>query len=290
LQLNPGEYRIMIKGNKVSGGTLRSDCYMAMDPGNTTSKVEGIATKEPAFGLDAIWISKSMKEEAEIAGYTVVDLPTVMATHITEVIRGHAHELLGRQEADSLVENLKKQYPKVVEELIPNILTLGAVVKVLQNLLREQVSIRDLRTIFEALADESSRNKDTEILTEHVRKCLSRSITRKYMSDDGQVQVMTMGRHLEETISNSLLQTEQGVQLVMDPHAAQDMIGRIARTIENHPEIAGQPILLTSPTARRHIYKLTSRFIPQLIVLSHNELTADANISSVGQVEVAHAS
>lgn len=290
LQLNPGEYRVMIKGNKVAGGTLRTDCFLAMDPGNTTTHVPGIATKEPAFGLDAIWISKSSKEEAELAGYTVVDLPTVMATHLTEIIRAHASELLGRQEADSLIDNLKKQYPKVVEELIPNLLSLGTVVKILQNLLREQISIRDLRTIFEALADEASRNKDPELLTEHVRKSLSRSITRKYITDDGQVQVMTIGRHLEETISNALLQTEQGVQLVMDPHAAQEMISRIAKTIEIHPEIAGQPILLTSPTARRHIYKLTSRFIPQLIVLSHNELTPDAHITSVGQVEVAHAS
>jgi flagellar biosynthesis protein FlhA len=156
--------------------------------------------------------------------------------------------------------------------------------------LREQVSIRDLRTIFEALADESARTKDPELLTEHVRKSLARAITRKYVSGEGQIQVMTIGRHLEEKISNSLLQTEQGVQLVMEPHSAQDMINRIAKTIETHPEIAGQPILLTTPTARRHIAKLTSRFIPQLIVLSHNELTADANISSVGQVEVAHAS
>ena len=290
LQLNPGEYRLMIKGNKVAGGNLRSDCLLAMDPGNVTRKVDGIPTKEPAFGLDALWISKSAKEQAELAGYTVVDLPTVMATHITEIIRSHAAELLGRQEVDALIENLKKIYPKVVEELIPNLLPLGTVVKVLQCLLREQVSIRDLRSIFEALADEAARSKDYEVLTEHVRKQLARSITRKYMNDESQIQVMTMGRHLEETISNSLLQTEQGVQLVMDPHLAQDMISRIAQTIEQHPEIAGQPILLTSPTARRHIYKLTSRFLPQLIVLSHSELTPDASISSVGQVEVARAS
>lgn len=290
LQLNPGEYRIMIKGNKVGGGNLRTDCFLAMDPGNVTTRIDGIPTKEPAFGLDALWVSKSHKEEAEIAGYTVVDLPTVMATHITEIIRSHAHELLGRQEADALIENLKKLYPKVVEELIPNILPLGSVVKVLQNLLREQVSIRDLRTIFEALADEGARNKDTDVLTEHVRKCLARSITRKYTTEEGQVQVITLGRHLEETISNSLLQTEQGVQLVMDPQSAQEMINRIAKTIEMHPEVASQPILMTSPTARRHIYKLTSRFIPQLIVISHSELTPDANITSIGQVEVSHAS
>lgn len=291
LQLNPGEYRLLIKGNKVAGGTLRPDCMLAMDPGNVTSHVDGVPTKEPAFGLDALWVTKMQKEEAELAGYTVVDLPTVMATHITEVIRGHAHELLGRQEVDALVENLKKQYPKVVEELIPGQLSLGVVVKVLQNLLREQVSIRDLRTVFETLADECHRTKDTELLTEATRKALGRSITRKYINDEGSIQVMTMGRHLEELVSNSLLQTEQGVQLVMDPQAANHMITGIANTIERHPEIAGQPILLTSPTARRHIFKLTARFIPQLIVLSHSEITPDASISSVGQVEVnAHAS
>ncbi len=286
LQLNPGEYRLLIKGNKVAGGTLRPDCMLAMDPGNVTSHVEGIKTKEPAFGLDALWIGKMQKEEAEIAGYTVVDLPTVMATHITEIVRTHAHELLGRQEVDSLVENLKKTYPKVVEELIPALLPLGSVVKVLQNLLREQVSIRDLRTVFETLSDEAHRSKDPEILTESVRKALARGITRKYVTDDGSIQVITMGRRLEEIVSNSLLQTEQGVQLVMDPQSANTMITNIANTIERHPEIAGQPILLTSPTARRHIFKLTSRFIPQLIVLSHSEISAEASISSVGQVEV----
>lgn len=290
LQLAPGEYRIMVKGNKIAGGELRSDCYLAMDPGNTTSQVEGIKTKEPAFGLDALWISKMQKDDAEMAGYTVVDLPTVMATHITEVLRGHAHELLGRQEADSLIESFKKQYPKIVEELVPDILPLGGVVKVLQNLLKEQVSIRDLRTIFESLADEAVKTKDTELLTESVRKSLSRSITRKYTSDDGEIPVITLAPQIEELLSNSLLQTEQGVQLVMDPSSAQQVISGIADTIGTHPEIAGQPILLTSTNLRRHLYKITSRFIPQLIVLSHNELTPDANVSSVGIVEVANAS
>jgi flagellar biosynthesis protein FlhA len=289
LQLAPGEYRLMIKGTKVGGGTLRPDHMLAMDPGNVTNPVDGIPTKEPAFGLDALWISKLRKEQAEVAGYTVVDLPTVLATHITEIIRAHAHELFGRHEADSLIENLKKQYPKVVEELIPNILPLGLVVRVLQNLLREQVTIRDLRTIFEALADEGGRSKDPEVLTESVRKALARAITRKYTNEDGQIQVLTLGPKTEEAVSNSLLQTEQGVQLVMDPRLAHQMVSKIADSIESHPQIAGQPILLVSPTARRHIYKLTTRFIPQLIVLSHNELNQDVQISSVDQIEVSHA-
>jgi flagellar biosynthesis protein FlhA len=290
LQLEPGEYRVLIKGNKVAGGVLRPDYLMAMDPGNVVSSIDGIPTKEPAFGLDALWIGKAQKDEAELAGYTVVDIPTVMATHLTEVVRVHAHELLGRQEAQTLIDNFKKAYPKVVEDLIPDLLPLGTVVKVLQNLLREQVSIRDLLTIFETLADEASRSKDPEALTESVRRAMARSITAKYSGENGRVSVMSLDSRIEELIANSLLQTEQGVQLIMEPQRASQILNQIAHTIETHPEIVSQPILLTSPTARRHLYKLTSRFIPQLVVLSHNELTADARVESVAVVEMSHAS
>jgi flagellar biosynthesis protein FlhA len=284
LQLAPGEYRFMIKGNKVGGGVLKPDALMAMDPGDVAARIDGVPTKEPAFGLDALWISPSQREKADMAGYTVVDLPTVMATHITELIRQHAHELLGRQEASQLIENFKKTHPKVVEDLIPEALSLGGVVKVLQNLLREQVSIRDLLTIFETLADEAARTKDLDLLTEGVRRQLSRSITAKYAGEEGAINVMTFDSKLEEYVANSLLQTEQGVQLVMDPQSASKMISNIAQQIEGHPEIAGQPILLTSPTVRRHIFKLVTRFIPQLIVLSHNEVTADVKVQSVANV------
>ena len=284
LQLAPGEYRFLIKGNKVGGGVLRPDALLAMDPGQVSEQIDGIPTKEPAFGLDAVWISTSNRERAELAGYTVVDLPTVMATHITEMIRTHAHELLGRQEASQLIENFKKTHPKVVEDLIPETLSLGGVVRVLQNLLKEQVSIRDLLTIFETLADEAARTKDLDLLTESVRKQLSRSITSKYAGEEAAVNVMTFDSKLEEMVANALLQTEQGVQLVMDPQSASRMISNIAQQIESHPEIASQPILLTSPTVRRHIFKLVSRFIPQLIVLSHNELTAEVKVQSVATV------
>ncbi len=287
LTLAPGEYRFMIKGNKVGGGNLKPDMLMAMDPGNITAKVDGIPTKEPAFGLDALWVSQNNKETAEMAGYTVVDLPTVIATHLTEMIRTHAHELLGRQEASTLIDNFKKTHPKVVEDLIPDTLSLGGVVKVMQNLLKEQVSIRDLYTIFETLADDGVRTKDIDLLTESVRKQLSRSITAKYVSDDGAMSVMTLDPRLEELVSNALLQTEQGVQLVMDPQSASKMISNIAQQIETHPEIAGQPILLTSPTVRRHLFKLLSRFIPQLIVLSHSEVSPEAQVQSVASVGVA---
>jgi flagellar biosynthesis protein FlhA len=288
LQLAPGDYRLLIKGNKVAGGTMRPDHMLAMDPGNVSDPVEGVATKEPAFGLDALWILPNQKEEAENAGYTVVDLPTVMAIHLTEILRSHAHELLGRQEASQLIENFKKANPKVVEELTNDLAPLGTIVRVLQSLLRENVSVRDLRTIFETLADESHRTKDVDVLTEAVRKSLARSITAKYRNEEGYVPVLTLHPQLEELIANSLLQTEQGVQLVMDPQSASRMISAIARNVEKHPEIAGQPVLLTSPTSRRHIFKLTHRFIPQLIVLSHSELTSDANVKSVSTVELNH--
>ena len=289
LQLGAGEYRVMIKGNRVAGGVLRPEALLAMDPGNVSERIDGTPTKEPAFGLDALWISPSRKEQAELAGYTVVDLPTVMATHLTEIVRTHAHELLGRQEAANLVENFKKTHPKVVEELIPDQLSLGSVVRVLQNLLKEQVSIRDLLTIFETLADEAPRNKDIDVLTEAVRKSLARGITAKYSGETAQIPVLTLHPHVEELLANSLLQTEQGVQLVMDPQTASQLITQIANSVEHHPEIAGQPILLTSPTSRRHLFKLVSRFIPQLIVLSHNELTSDARVQSVDTVELNYA-
>jgi len=289
LQLAPGEYRLLIKGNRVAGGVLRPDSLLAMDPGNVSKRIDGTKTKEPAFGLDAIWISPNRKEEAEMAGYTVVDLPTVMATHITEIIRTHAYELIGRQEVNSLIENFKKTHPKVIEELIPDPLSLGSVVRILQSLLKEQVSIRDLLTIFETLADESHKTKDVEVLTEGVRKALSRSITSKYQGEDGEIMVMSLNSDVEEQIANSLLQTEQGIQLIMDPQRAHRLINDVARTIERHPEIAGAPILLTSPTSRRHLYKLLARFIPQIIVLSHNDITSDANVKSVALVEMRNA-
>ncbi len=290
LQLKPGEYRIMLKGNKIAGGELKPDCFLAMDPGNTSTKIDGIPTKEPAFGLDALWITKMQKEDAEISGYTVVDIPTVVATHITEVLRQHAHELFGRQEASKLIDNFKKNYPKVVEELIPDILSLGQVVKVLQNLLREQVSIRDFLTIFETLADEGMNTKDTDVLTESVRRQLGRAITGKLKDDQDQVHVINLGAEVEEIINQSLLQTEQGVQLALDPSYGHGLVNRIAEQIETHPEVAGQPILLTSPMSRRHIFKLVNRFIPQLIVVSHSELSADVAINTVGTVEEIHAS
>ena len=289
LQLAAGEYRVLIKGSKVAKGILKSECLLAMDPGGVTTKIAGTPTKEPAFGLDAIWISPNIREDAEVAGYTVVDLPTVIATHLTEVVRTHAHELLGKHEVASLLENCKKLYPKVVEDLIPDVLPLGSVVRVLQSLLKEQISVRDIRTILETLSEEATRTKDLDLLTEAVRKAMARAITAKFSNQDQEIQVMTLHPMVEELVSGALLQSEQGVQLVMSPQIAHQIINDIASTIEAHPEIASQPILLTSPTIRRHLQKLTSRFIPQLIVLSHGEVTQEASVKSIGTVELRNA-
>lgn len=289
LQLGPGEYRFLIKGNRVGGGHLKADHLLAMDPGNVSEPIDGIPTKEPAFGLDALWVHPKNKDTAELVGYTVVDIPTVMATHLTELVRKHAHELMGRQEATALIDNFKKTHPKVVEDLIPEVLTVGSVVKVLQNLLREQISVRDLRTILETLGDEGLRTKDTEVLTESVRKAMARSISAKFSNESGSIQVLTFDSNLEEIMTNSLLQTESGSQLVMDPMTAQKMISSVAQSIEQHPEITAQPILLTSPSLRRHVAKLLNRFIPQLVVLSHSEISSDIEIESVGNVEIRYA-
>ncbi|MCS6838212.1 MAG: flagellar biosynthesis protein FlhA, partial [Bdellovibrionaceae bacterium] len=286
LQLNPNEYRFLIKGNKVAGGTLKPDHYLAMDPGNVSDKIDGIPTKEPAFGLDALWISPKQKEVAEMLGYTVVDIPTVIATHLTEVVRKHAHELLGRQEVIQLLDTFKKSHPKIVEDLIPEVLSLGVVTKVLQNLLKENVSIRDLRTILETLADEGIKTKDPELLTESVRKALSRSITAKYAGEESRLPVIMLSPNLEELLTNSLLQTESGQQLVMDPATAQKIISRIASTIEDNPHIIGQPIVLTTSSLRRHLAKLLGRFIPGVIVLAHPEISGNVEIQSVAQVEL----
>ncbi len=290
LQLQPGEYRVQIKGATVGSGNLQPDSLLAMDPGNVISPVDGIPTKEPAFGLDALWVTQAARDEAEMAGYTVVDLPTVIATHLTELIRTNAHELIGRQEVSKLVDGIKRTHPKVVEELIPEHMSVGTLVQILKGLLREQISIRDLLTIMETLGDEAVRTKDTELLVESVRKRLARSITTKHTNDEGVVPVLSLSPVIEEMVTNSLLQTENGVQLVMDPQSANMLIMELSRQIERNPDIASSPVLLTSPTIRRHIYKLTSRFIPQLVVLSHNELTSDAQIRSVGTVELTNAS
>ncbi|MDD2558041.1 MAG: flagellar biosynthesis protein FlhA [Desulfuromonadaceae bacterium] len=283
LQLKPNEYSFILKGVKVAGGEMLPGHFMAMNPGMATETIKGVETKEPAFGLPAIWISEDKKERAQIAGYTVVDCTTVMATHISEVIKRHAHELLGRQEAQNLLDNLKKLYPKLVEELVPDPLSLGLIMRVLQNLLREGVSIRDLRTILETMADYSSGSNDPDVLTERVRSALARQISSAY-AQDGTLAVMTLERRVEEIFNQALQRTEHGgSHLALDPRQAQTILDAIAQQVQNFSG-GMTPVLLCSPTIRPHVKKLTERYLPSLAVISHNEIAPHLKVRSIGTV------
>ncbi len=231
-------------------------------------------------------IAEDKKDEAQVAGYTVVDPSTVIATHLTETLRTHSAELLGRQDTQKLLDNLSKTHPKVVEELVPNLLTLGGVQKVLQNLLRERISIRDLLTICETLADYAPRSKDPDILTEYVRQSLARAIIGSYTDSQKRISVLTLASQVEDMIRESLQTTEQGTFLTLEPNLAQKIIESIQTETERIAEDGYQPILICSPIIRRHVRQLIERFMPQVVVLSHNELTSQTKIQSLGTIEI----
>jgi len=285
LQLSPNQYVISLKGVQIATAEIMPGYYMAMDPGTVTETIKGIPTREPAFGLPAIWITEDRREQAQIAGYTVVDCTTVMATHISEVIKQHAHELLGRQETQNLLDNLAKTYPKLVEELVPNILNLGTIMRVLQNLLREGVSIRDLRTILETMADYAPMTQDTDVLTEYVRHALSRSISQAHAQPDGTIQVITMDPKVEEIIQNSIQHREHGSYLALDPQVAQKILDSLSSLLSSFPG-GQQPVLLVVPQIRPHVRRLTERYFPSLAVLSHNEIASNMKIKSLGTVTI----
>ncbi len=285
LQLNPNQYTINLKGVNIATAEMMPGYFMAMDPGTVTESIRGLETVEPSFGLPSLWITDDKREKAQIAGYTVVDCTTIMATHISEIIKQHAYELLGRQEAQNLIDNLAKSYPKLIEELIPGILNLGTIMRVLQNLLRENVSVRDLRTILETLADWAPSTQDTDILTEYVRHALARNISATYVQDDGAIPVMTMDQQVEETIQNAIQHREHSSYLALEPKTAQKILDSLATLINNFP--AGQqPALLAIPQIRLHLRRLTERYFPNLAILSHNEIAANMKIKSLGTVTI----
>jgi flagellar biosynthesis protein FlhA len=288
LQLKPNEYSICLKGVSIAIGEMLPGHLLAMNPGTVTQTIKGVTTKEPAFGLPAIWIPEDKKEQAQIAGYTVVDCVTVIATHISEIIKRHAHELLGRQEAQNLLDNLGKSYPRLVEELIPNLLNLGTVMNVLQNLLREDVSIRDLRSILETMADLAPTTKDVDTLTEHVRHSLARHISSRYVQKNNTLSLLTFDRAVEETIQKSLQHVDGGSYLAIDPNTAQAIIDGMGKSI-NNLEGNTPPVLLCTPTIRPHVKRLTERYFPNLAVISHNEIAPHLNVQSIGTVRL-HAS
>ena len=285
LQLNPNQYTINLKGVTIASAEMMPGYYMAMDPGLVTETIKGMPTTEPAFELPAIWITEDKREKAQIAGYTVVDCITVMATHISELIKKHAYELLGRQETQTLIDNLGKTYPKLIEELVPHVLNLGTIMRVLQNLLREGVSIRDLRSILETMADYANMTQDSDIFTEYVRHALSRSISSAYTADDGTMSVMTMDRKVEETIQSAIQHRERGSFLALDPKIAQKILDTLNNLITANTS-GMQPVLLVQPQVRPHVRRLTERYFPNLAVLSHNEITSQVRIQSIGTVTI----
>ncbi len=286
LQLRPGQYSLLLKGNEVASAEILIDHYLAMDPGNAKHHIKGIETREPAFNLPALWIPEIQKDEAMLAGYTVVDPSTVIATHLTEVFRRHLSLFLGRQEVQGLLDNLGKTAPSVVEELVPNTLPLGTVQKVLQNLVRENVCIRDLLTIVETLADFGHSVKSPEMLTEYVREKLSRTIVKPYLDSQGALPIISLSPATEQTLQESIRQTENGVFLALSPGIAQKLMQQINLAIENAVNTDGQPVVLVSPMARPHLAQLIVRFLPTVPVISQAEIPSEIRLQSVGTVGI----
>ena len=285
LQLPPNSYVIKIKGIELGRGQLMLNHYLAMDAGSVTEHVPGEPTKEPAFGLDALWISEEHREQAEINGYTVVDSPSVLATHLTETIRNHAHELLGRQEVQTLLDSLRNEYSAVINELVPNLMTIGEVQKVLQNLLREQVPIRNLVTILESLADAAPISKDLDFLTEYVREALARQLCRQYAENDV-LLVLTLDPQWETVIVEGIEPTERGNLVSIDPRLLQRLFAVLKSTLESTALV--QPIVLVSPRVRLALKRLTERNFPSLVVLSYNEIAPEIQVQTVGMVKWPH--
>lgn len=286
IQLQPNEYCLKIKGNEVAKGELLLDHYLAISPGMDDDLIEGIDTLEPAFKMPAKWISESAKEQAEMFGYTVVDPPSVVSTHITEVIKSYAHELIGRQETKQLIDHTKETYPILIEEVTPNPLSVGDIQRVLAKLLKESVSIRNLPIIFEVLADYGKMTSDTDLLTEYVRQGLARQITSQYTVQEGLLRVLTLSGKVEKMMAEAVQQTEHGNYLSLDPNVAQAIVESIAKQTETLSFQEQSPIVLCSPAVRIYVRQITERYFPHMAVLSYNELEANVEVQSVGVVDI----
>jgi len=285
IQLQPNEYIIKIKGVEVAGGSVLFDHYLAMNPGNADGELSGIDTVEPSFGLPAKWIDSKEREKAEIYGYTVVDPPSIIATHLTEIIKRYAHELIGRQDVKMLVDNLKETQPSLVDEVTPALLSLGEIQKVLANLLRESVSIRNFATIVEALADYAQVTKDTDMLTEYVRQSMYRNITNQFMPNK-EAKVITIDQDVEKNIMESLQTTETGTYMALDPVRSKRLLNNINEQVEKAISLGEQPIIVTAPIVRFYLKKFIEQLSSDIIVLSYNEIDPTAKIQSIGMVSV----
>lgn len=284
IQLNPNQYVIKIKGIQVSEGEILFDHYMAMNPGYVEEEITGIPTFEPSFHLPAIWITEGQRERAESLGYTVVDPPSIIATHLTEIIRQYISELLTRQDVQNLINNLKETNPALVEELVPKLLGLGEVQKVLQNLLKEGISIRDLLTIMETLADYAPTTRDTDILTEYVRQSLKRAISTKYFPVHETTSVVTLDPKIEQEIMGSVKQTESGAFLNLDPARSKAIMEAVKKEVQKLENLGKMPIMITSPIVRMYFKRLTEDYFRDLVVVSYNEVESNVELQSVGMV------
>ena len=284
IQLNPNQYIIKIKGIQVSEGEILFDHYMAMNPGFVEEEISGIPTFEPSFHLPAIWITETQRERAESVGYTVVDPPSIIATHLTEIIRQYLADLLTRQDVQNLVNNVKESNPSLVEELVPKLLGLGDIQKVLQNLLKEGISVRDLVTIFETLADHAAATRDTDILTEYVRQSLKRAISNKYFPLNETTSVVTLDPGLEQEIMGSVKQTEQGAYLTLEPEKTKSIMSSVESEIGKLEKLGKNPIVITSPIVRMYFKRLTEDYYKDLVVVSYNEIDSNVELQSVGMV------
>ncbi|MBE5925855.1 MAG: flagellar biosynthesis protein FlhA [Lachnospiraceae bacterium] len=286
IQLNPNQYIIKIKGIQVSEGEVLFDHYMAMNPGFVTEEITGIPTFEPSFHLPAIWITENQRERAETLGYTVVDPPSIIATHLTEIVRNHISELLTRQDVQNLINNIKDNNQTLVDELVPKLLNVGEIQKVLQNLLSEGISIRDLLTIFETLADHASVTRDTDVLTEYARQSLKRAISNKYFPANETTSVVTLDPKIEQDIMASVKQTEQGAYLTLSPEKSEKIIKATGEEVDKLEKLGKAPIIITSPIVRMYFKKLTQDYFRDLIVVSYNEVETNIELQSVGMVSV----
>ena len=284
IQLNPNQYIIKIKGIQVSEGEILFDHYMAMNPGFVEEEITGIPTVEPSFQLPAVWITESQRERAESLGYTVVDPPSIIATHLTEIIRVHIAELLTRQDVQNLINNIKENNQTLVDELVPKLLGIGEIQKVLQNLLSEGISIRDLLTILETLADHAATTRDVDILTEYVRQSLKRAISSKVFMDGEATSVVTLDPKLEQEIMGSVKQTEQGAYLNMDPERTKGIMDSLGNEIAKLENLGRIPIIITSPIVRIYFKRMTEDYYKDLIVVSYNEIDSGIELQSVGMV------
>ncbi|MHB1407732.1 MAG: flagellar biosynthesis protein FlhA, partial [Desulfitobacteriaceae bacterium] len=289
MNLSPNQYVIKIRGAEIAGGELIADHYMAMSGGLDDDSIPGTPTKEPAFGLEAKWINSSYREQAELAGYTVVDAPTVLATHLTEVIKNQAWEILNRQDVKTLVDNAKEKAPAVVEEVLEN-LNLGQIQKILSNLLRERVSIRDMVNILEVLADFAPSTKDIDRLTEHARQALARQIVQPLLGKDKNLYVLTLDPQIEQKILDSIQPSDYGTYLALDPSLMQELLLSFSREVEKMMLKGYNPVVVCAPLVRINLKRLSERQLPHLIVLSYNELVPGVQVQAVGMVVIARAS